>query len=59
MWRYELHREAMEREIWWVMVNVALWAVWSGYVEVQLVSTGLCGALYNFERLWRGRFGGH
>ena len=30
----------MVRESWCVMVSVALWAVSSGYVEVQLVSTG-------------------
>jgi len=31
---------AMERESWWAMVNVAVWAVSSGYGEGHLVGTG-------------------
>jgi hypothetical protein len=27
MWRYGLYLGALEREIWWALVNVAVWAV--------------------------------
>ena len=31
MWRYGLFLEAMERDSWCALVNVAVWAVSSGY----------------------------
>jgi hypothetical protein len=49
----------MEIDIWWALVNVALWAVSSGYGEGQLVGTGECGGVGFLERLWRGTFDGH
>ena len=49
----------MERDSWWVLVNVAVWAVSIGYGEGQLVGTGECGAMGCIERLWRGTVGGY
>ena len=31
--------------MWWARVNVAVWAVWSGYGEGHLVVTGECGGM--------------
>jgi len=56
MGRIEL---AMETEIWLALVNVAVWAVSSGYGEGKLVGTGECGGMGCIERLWRGTVGGH
>jgi len=49
----------MERDSWCALVNVAVWAVSSGYLEGQLVGTGDCGGMDCIERLFRGTFGGH
>ena len=59
MWRYGLYREAMERDRWWALVNVAVWAVSSGYVEGQLVGTVEWGGKGLYRVLCRGTFGGH
>ena len=59
MWRYGLYREAMERDSWWALVNVAVWAVSSGYVEGQLMGTGECGGTGFIKWLCGGTAGGH
>ena len=59
MWRYGLYRAAKERDSWWLLVNVAVWVVSSGYGEGQLVGKGECGGMGCIERLWRGAFGGY
>jgi len=48
----------MERESWWVPVNVAVWAVSSGYVERHLVGTGEYGGRGCIVRLWKRKVGG-
>jgi hypothetical protein len=41
----------MEREIWWAILYVAVWAVTSGYVDGDLVGSGECGTMGFNERL--------
>jgi len=59
MWRYGLYRAAKERDIWWALVNVAVWDVSSGYGEGHLV--GICewGCMGCIKRLWKLTVGGH
>ena len=59
MWLYGLYRAAIERDSWWVLVNVAGWALSSGYGEGLFVVTGEFGGMSYIERLWRGTVGGH
>ena len=59
MWLYGLYRVAMVRDSCWAMVNVAVWAVSSGYLEGQLVGTVECSGMGCIERLWRGTVGDH
>jgi len=59
MWRYGLYRDAIERDSWWALVNVALWTESSGYGEGQMVGTGKYSNMDIFERLCRGTVGGH
>jgi hypothetical protein len=49
----------MERDSWWALVNVALWAVSSGYGEGHLVGCGECGSMGCKEGLWSKTVGGH
>jgi hypothetical protein len=35
----------MERDIWWALVNVAVWAVSCGCIEEQMVGTGEYGGM--------------
>ena len=49
----------MERESLWAPVNVAVWAVSSGYGKGHLVGTGECGCTGCIEQLLRGTVGGH
>jgi hypothetical protein len=42
----------MERDNWWALVNVAVLAVSSGYVEGNLEGTGECGGMGNIDRVW-------
>ena len=56
MGRIEL---AMETEIWLALVNVAVWAVSSGYGEGQLVGNGECDGMGCIVWLWRWAVGGH
>ena len=53
-----LYRASIERNIWWALVNVAVWVVSSVYGEEHLVSTGECGDMGCIERLWRGTVDG-
>ena len=57
MWRYGLESAVMKRDIWWALVNVAVWVVSSGYLEGQLVDTGEFGGMCCIERLFRGKIG--
>jgi len=43
----------MVRDIWWALVNLALWLKSSGYCEEHLVGTGECGGMGCNERLYR------
>jgi hypothetical protein len=52
MWRYGMYRGAMERDSWWALVNVAVWAASSFYGEGILVGTGECGGMGCIMRLW-------
>ena len=49
----------MERGIWWVLVNVSVWAVPNGYVEGHLVGIGEFVGMGSIKRLWRLTVGGH
>ena len=48
----------MEFDVWWDLVNVAVWALTFGYVEGQLVGTGEFGGMGCNGRLWRGHLVG-
>ena len=48
----------MERDSWWALVNVALWAESSVYGEGQMVGTGECGGMCCNDRLCIGTVGG-
>ena len=58
MWRYGNYGAAMERDSWWALLNVALWALTNGYGAGHFVGSGECGTMGCVERLWRGSFGG-
>jgi len=45
----------MERKRCWAVVNLAVWAVSSGYGEGQFVGTGKYGGLGRIDRLWGGQ----
>jgi len=49
----------MEFDVWWVLVNVAVWALTFGYVEGQLVGTGEFGGMGCNVRLCRRTVGRH
>ena len=42
MWLYGLYRAAVGMDSWWALVNVAVWAVSSGYCEGYLLGTCKC-----------------
>jgi len=44
----------MERESLWAPVNVAVWAVSSGYGKGYFVGSCECGGMGCIERLWVG-----
>jgi len=48
----------MQKDSWWELVNVAVWAVSCGYVEGQLLGTGECFGMDCNVRLCRETVGG-
>ena len=49
----------MDRDSWRSLVNVAVLAVSSSYLEGQMVGTSECSGMGCIDRLWRETFGGH
>jgi len=45
MCRYGLYRAGYGKEIWWALVDVAVWSVMRGYVKEHLVEIGVCDSM--------------